>query len=124
MQYKILIAYREKDKNQVKILQHRLTRSFAARAIAVRKVVSNTGKKTPGIDKVIWDSKKIRFQAIGRLKNLSQYKASPVRRVYIPKTGNKLRPLGVPTMIDRAVQTLFMFTIDPIAEETACQRSY
>ena len=124
LQYKILIAYREKDKNQVKILQHRLTRSFAARAIAVRKVVSNTGKKTPGIDKVIWDSKELRFQAIGKLKNLSQYKASPVRRVYIPKAGNKLRPLGIPTMIDRAVQTLFMFTIDPIAEETACQRSY
>lgn len=53
LQYKILMAYREKDKNQVQILQHRLTRSFAARAIAVRKAVSNKGKKTPGIDKVI-----------------------------------------------------------------------
>jgi RNA-directed DNA polymerase len=124
LQYNILIAYREKDKNQVKIQQHRLTRSFAARAIAVRKVVSNKGKKTPGIDKVIWDRKELRFEAIGKLKDLSQYKASPVRRVYIPKAGNKLRPLGIPTMIDRAVQTLLMFTIDPIAEETACQRSY
>jgi hypothetical protein len=51
--YKILIAYREKDKNQVKIHQHRLTRSFAARAIDVRKVVSHKRNKTPGIDKMI-----------------------------------------------------------------------
>ena len=71
LQYKILIAYRDKDMKLVKIRQHELTRSFAARAIAVRKVVSNKGKNTPGIDKVIWDSKELRFQAIGKLKNLS-----------------------------------------------------
>lgn len=124
LQYKILIAYREKDMKLVKIHQHTLTRSFAARALAVRKVVSNKGKNTPGIDKVIWDSKELRFQAIGKLKDLSRYKANPVRRVYIPKSGNQLRPLGIPTMIDRAVQTLYMFAIDPIAEETACQHSY
>ena len=53
LQYKILIAYRDKDMKLVKIYQHELTRSFAARALAVRKVVSNKGKNTPGIDKVI-----------------------------------------------------------------------
>ena len=53
LQYKILIAYRNKDVKLVKIRQHELTRSFAARAIAVRKVVSNKGKNTSGIDKVI-----------------------------------------------------------------------
>lgn len=124
LQYKILIAYRDKDMKLVKIYQHELTRSFAARSIAVRKVVSNKGKNTPGIDKVIWNSKERRFEAIGELKNLSQYKATPVRRVYIPKPGGQLRPLGIPTMLDRAVQTLYMFTIDPIAEETACQHNY
>lgn len=47
LQYNILIAYREKDLKLVRINQYKLTRSFAARAIAVRKVVSNKGGKTP-----------------------------------------------------------------------------
>ena len=92
--------------------------------MAVRKVVSNKGGKTAGIDKVIWDSKELRFQAIGKLKNLSQYEASPVRRVYIPKSFGQVRPLGIPTMFNRAVQVLYMFSLDPITEETACKHSY
>jgi RNA-directed DNA polymerase len=124
LQYEILIAFREGNMKLVTKLQHELTRSFAARAMAVRKVVSNKGGKTAGIDKVIWDSKELRFQAIGKLKNLSQYEASPVRRVYIPKSFGQVRPLGIPTMFDRAVQVLYMFSLDPITEETACKHSY
>jgi RNA-directed DNA polymerase len=124
LQYRIVIAYREKNMKLVKIRQHELTRSFAARALAVRKVITAKGKKTPGVNKVIWDSKEIRFRAIGQLKNLFLYKTAPVRRVYIPKANGGLRPLGIPIMFDRAVQTIYSFCIDPIAEETACPRSY
>jgi len=87
-------------------------------------VTSNSGRNTPGIDGIIWNRPEQKFSAIIGLKDLSRYKATPVKRRYISKTDGNQRPLGIPTMRDRAVQTLHMFTIDPIAEETACQRSY
>ena len=127
LQFEVLKAYRTNDKekfNKIQQAQHSLTRSFAARCLAVRKVTSNSGKDTPGIDKVVYKTKKEKFDIIKEIKDLSHYKAQPVRRVYISKSNNKLRPLGIPTMKDRIVQTLFHFAIDPIVEETTDSRSY
>lgn len=124
LQYEILKAYRNGDFKGVLEKQHDLTRSFAARALAVRKVTSNKGRNTFGIDKVLLKTKAEKFNAIKSVKDLSTYKAQPVRRVYISKSNGKLRPLGIPTVKDRIVQTLFYFAIEPIAEETACKRSY
>lgn len=104
--------------------QHKLVRSFAARALAVRRVTSSDGKNTPGIDGVLLKTKEDKFKAIHSVKNLSAYRAKLVRRVYIPKANGKLRPIGIPTVKDRIIQTLFYFAIDPMAEETACKRSY
>lgn len=123
-QAEIVWAYREKDSKKVLILQKELARSFAARALAVKKVTSNTGKNTPGFDGEIWNTSKDKMKAILNLKDLSNYKASPVRRTYIPKADGSKRPLGIPTMFDRAVQTIWMFAIDPIAEESSDVRSY
>merc|ERR1711966_426646 len=124
LQYEILIAYRANDMRRVQMIQTQLTRSFSARALAVRKVTSNSGRNTPGIDGIIWNRPEQKFSAIIDLKDLSKYKATPVKRRYISETDGNQRPLGIPTMRDRAVQTLYVFTIDPIAEETACLRSY
>jgi RNA-directed DNA polymerase len=123
-QAEIVRAYKEKDFSKVFELQQSLTRSFAARALAVRKVASNKGKNTPGIDKVIWKTNEQKFEVIVALRDLSKYKANPVRRVYIPKAKGAPRPLGIPTMFDRAVQTLWYFALIPIAEETADPQSY
>ena len=112
LQSEILKAFRNGNIKDVLKAQHALTRSFAARALAVRKVTTNKGKNTYGIDKVVLKTNEEKFKAIYSVKDLSSYKAQPVRRVYIPKANGKLRPLGIP------------FAIDPMAEETACKRIY
>ena len=99
-------------------------KSFSARALAVRRVHANTGGKTSGVDGVVWKSDVQLMKAISDLSDLSGYRAKPVRRVYIPKSSGSLRPLGIPTLFDRAVQSLYLMTVQPIAEENADLRSY
>lgn len=124
MQYDIATAWKCRNMQLVSELQQKLVRSFAARALAVRKVVTNPGRNTPGIDGVVLKNPKLIAQVMESLKDLSNYKASPVRRVYIPKPDGRKRPLGIPTMKDRAVQALFNMALLPIAESVADKRSY
>jgi RNA-directed DNA polymerase len=86
-------------------------------------VTSNKGKKTPGVDGVVWTSNKEKIKAIYRLKRHG-YKAKPLRRIYIPKKNGKKRPLSIPTMFDRAMQALYKLALAPVAETTADRNSY
>jgi RNA-directed DNA polymerase len=90
LQSEILKAFRIGDTENVLKAQHALTRSFAARALAVRKVTTNKGKNTYGIDKVVLKTNEEKFKAISSVKDLSSYKAQPVRRIYIPNCDKKL----------------------------------
>lgn len=120
----IVKAWQAKDLPRVRALQAKLVRSYEARALAVKKVRTNPGGKTPGVDGVVWDGDAALMGAIVSLRHLSRYEPMPVKRVYIPKAHGGRRPLGIPTMHDRAVQTLFAFALGPIAECTADARSY
>ena len=123
MQLRIAKAVKEGRWNKVKALQRLLTRSFYAKALAVKRVTSNKGKKTPGVDGVIWRNARDKSQAIRSLRSHG-YKAKPLRRIYIPKKNGKKRPLSIPIMQDRAMQALYKLALAPIAETTADQNSY
>lgn len=123
LQRRIAQAVREGRWGKAKALQHLLTRSFSARLLAVKQVTSNKGKRTPGVDGVLWRGDRQRGRAAARLKSRG-YRAQPLRRIYIPKRNGKLRPLGIPTMHDRAMQALYALALKPIAETLADKHSY
>ena len=124
LQTRIAKAVREGRYGRVKALQWLLTRSFSGKALAVKRVVSNRGKKTPGVDRVIWDTPKQKMEAVQNLRRRG-YKALPLRRVYIPKKNKrKMRPLGIPTMHDRAMQALYALALQPVGETLADPNSY
>lgn len=123
LQLRIAKAIREGRKSKAKALQWMLTHSMAAKALAVRRVTQNKGAKTPGVDNVRWKSNIQKLQAAKSLVRKG-YKALPLRRLYIKKKNGKLRPLGIPTMKDRAMQALYLFALEPIAETLADRGSY
>src|SRR2546429_757906 len=108
---------------RVKALQHLLTHSLSGKALAVRRVTENTGKRTPGVDGEIWKTPEQKTTAIRTLHQRG-YHPQPLRRVYIPKSNGAQRPLSIPTMRDRAMQALYLLALDPVAETTADPNSY
>ena len=123
LQMRIAKAVKEGKYGRVKSLQWILTHSFHAKTLAVKRVTSNKGKNTPGVDGVIWRGARAKMQAILSLRQHG-YKAQPLRRTYIPKKNGKKRPLSIPTMYDRAMQALYKLALAPIAETTADRNSY
>ncbi len=123
LQARIVKATQEGRHNKVKALQWLLTHSFSAKAIAIKRVTENQGKKTPGVDKETWSTPEAKSQAVLSL-NRKGYKPQPLKRVYIPKPNGEKRPLGIPTMKDRAMQALHLIALEPVAETTADKNSY
>ena len=123
LQMRIVKAQKEGHYSKVKSLQWMLTHSFYAKALAVKRVTSNAGKNTSGVDHELWLTPQAKLEAISKLTRRG-YQPQPLRRVYIPKKNGKKRPLSIPTMTDRAMQTLYKFALEPIAETYADPNSY
>jgi len=123
LQRRIVKAWQEKRYGKVKSLQHLLTNSFEAKALAVKRVTSNKGGNTSGVDKVRWSTPNSKMKAVKSLKKRG-YHPLPLKRVFIEKSNGKKRPLGIPTMKDRAMQSLHLMALEPIAETAADPNSY
>ena len=124
LQVRIVQATKESRWGRVRALQRLLTHSYSGKVLAVRRVTENTGKATPGVDQEIGDTPEKKIQAVRALRRRG-YRSQPLRRVYIPKSdGKTMRPLGIPTMIDRGQQALHLLALDPVAETTADRNSY
>ena len=123
LQVRIAKAIKNGDRRGASALQWLLTHSRAAKLLAVRRVTTNRGAKTPGVDNVLWRTDRQKFRAADNLKRHG-YNPKPLRRTYIPKKNGKLRPLSIPTLHDRAMQALHALALAPVAETGADPYSY
>jgi RNA-directed DNA polymerase len=124
LQVRIAKAVQENRYGKVKALQRLLTTSFSAKILAVRKITQNKGKNTPGVDGVIAKTPGEKAKLVKQLKRCN-YKPKPLRRIYIQKKGgNKVRPISIPTILDRCYQQIYYLALSPISETTSDANSY
>jgi RNA-directed DNA polymerase len=125
---RIFKATRERDWARVRSLQKMMLRSWSNTLLSVRQVTQrNTGRRTAGVDGEIALSSQTRAQVAVRVhRTLSSWEPLPVRRVHIPKAGNraKLRPLGIPVIMDRCHQARVRNALEPEWEARFEPRSY
>ena len=123
LQTKVYAAKKNKNIRKVRKLQRLILNSYDFKKLAVRKVTKlNRGKKTAGVDGINNLDEKQRVLLVDNLRITG--KAHPVRRVMIPKPRGGSRPLGIPTMYDRALQALFVMALEPEFEATFEENSY
>jgi RNA-directed DNA polymerase len=124
LQRRIYQARLRGDVRTVHNLQRLLLRSRSARFLAVRRVSQdNRGKRTPGVDGIASLTPKQRLQYVHRLRHLDRA-ADPVRRTYLQKSDGGQRPLGIPTMLQRAYQALVKLALEPEWEAVFEPNSY
>jgi RNA-directed DNA polymerase len=123
LQARIVKAVRAGKWHRVRGLQRLLASAFAAKLLAVKRVSSNRGKPTAGVDGIVLETPTQKWRQTQQL-NAKDYKPKPLRRITIPKKNGKRRPLGIPVQADRAEQALELLALDPVSETLADRCSY
>jgi RNA-directed DNA polymerase len=122
---RIFRATKEQRWNQVRSLMKMMLRSYFNVLESVRRVTQkNAGRKTAGVDKKLALSPKSRMALVRRMVKHTFWKIQPARRVYIPKADGKQRPLGIPTIRDRAAQAMIKNALEPSWEARFESNSY
>jgi RNA-directed DNA polymerase len=93
--YIIVLPTQKPEEPKLKALVYLLTHSFSGRALAILRVISNSGARTPGVDGILWDTPEAKSAAF-QTRRRHGYRPQPLRRVYIPKSNGKRRALGIP----------------------------
>ena len=127
LRQRIFRAARANDHHKVRSLQKLMLRSRSNILMSVRKVTQvNAGKNTPGVDKVLVKTPAARGKLVDLLATCQPWRASPVRRVYIPKRSDssKRRPLGIPTILVRCLQAMGKSALEPAWESRFEGSSY
>ncbi len=102
---------------KVRSLQKLMLRSYANTLVSVRRVTQeNAGRRTAGVDKLVVKTPGERGKLVDHLMTDQPWRAKPARRVYIPKSNGKMRPLGIPTVIDRCHQARIKNALEPAWE--------
>jgi RNA-directed DNA polymerase len=126
LRQRIFAASRAGDLKKVRNLQKLMLRSRADALLSVRRVTElNAGRKTAGVDgkTVLLSRDKSEWANWAQLRSRS-WTPKPVRRVYIPKSGGKQRPLGIPVIADRVLQAIAVSALEPEWEARFEPKSY
>ena len=128
LRQRIFKAAQEQDWPRVRNLQKLMLRSRANTLVSVRQVTQrNAGRRTAGIDGEVALTPEARAEVAVRVhQSISSWRPRAVRRVYIPKASNraKLRPLGIPVLMDRCHQARVRNALEPEWEARFEPRSY
>jgi len=125
LRYRIFRAGQAGDLRKVSSLQKLMLRCRSNTLLSVRRVTQvNAGKNTPGVDKVVVKTPEARGRLVDLLSTYQPWRARPARRVYIPKSNGKFRPLGIPTVLDRCLQARVKHALEPYWESQFEGSSY
>ena len=125
LRQRIFRASKEGDHRKARSLQKLMLRSHSNALQSVRRVTQiNVGKNTPGVDKLVVKTPKARGELVDRTRSCQPWRVKPARRVYVPKANGKLRPLGIPTVLDRVMQAIVKNALEPYWEARFEPASY
>jgi len=122
LQKRIYKATKSGRYSKARNLMYLLQNSYYATLLAVRTVTTeNKGKRTAGVDRVKVNTPKRKMALVKDMLDTihtgwDKYRPMPAKRIYIPKANGKLRPLGIPTIKDRAMQAVTKTALEPYYE--------